>query len=397
MKQNNRTNLWRNIFGGFVGALFAVVLIGFLGLGMTTNEQSTAYSQEELIEFESVITGIVNDTQNAVVSVGNYQRQQLNPYGDVFGTARGVESIEDIIGNEVLAGSGSGVIYKVDGDTAYVVTNNHVIEGHNSLQVTLADGTEIDAEEVGSDSLSDLAVLRMSAADVSQVIDFADSDQTQVGSLAVAIGSPLGSEFASSVTQGIVSGLNRTIPVDTDGDGTLDWEMTLMQTDAAINPGNSGGALVNSRGQLIGINSSKLASAQIEGMGFAIPSNDVQNIVNQLEEYGEVIRPVLGTSTYNLNILRAEIRVEELGLPEDLTDGALIVEIQPNSSAAEAGLQPLDVITAVDGVTIESGQHLRQQLYQHQVGDTIPIDIIREGEPMTVDVTLQSGQLGQIQ
>lgn len=390
MTTDNKTHLWKNILGGMVGALVVLTLVGFLGFGMLKDDQATAYSQEDLIEFESVITGIVDDTQNAVVSVSNFQRQQVNPYGSFFGSSQGIQSLEDLIGTEVLAGTGSGVIYKVEGDLAYVVTNNHVIEGNDSLSVTMADGTEVEAEVIGADALSDLAVLQISSESVTDVIEFADSDATQVGSLAIAIGSPLGSEFATSVTQGIVSGLNRTIPVDTDGDGTSDWEMTLMQTDAAINPGNSGGALVNSKGQLIGINSSKLASSQIEGMGFAIPSNDVQQIVAQLEAYGEVVRPVLGTTTVNLNQLPIDVRVNELGLPEEQTDGAIIIEVQNGSSAFNAGLEELDVIVAVNDEAIRSGQELRQNLYKYQVGETISITIYRDGQEQTIDVTLQA-------
>lgn len=390
MTTDNKTHLWKNILGGMVGALVVMTLVGFLGFGMLKDDQATAYSQEDLIEFESVITGIVDDTQNAVVSVSNFQRQQVNPYGSFFGSSQGIQSLEDLIGTEVLAGTGSGVIYKVEGDLAYVVTNNHVIEGNDSLSVTMADGTEVEAEVIGADALSDLAVLQISSESVTDVIEFADSDATQVGSLAIAIGSPLGSEFATSVTQGIVSGLNRTIPVDTDGDGTSDWEMTLMQTDAAINPGNSGGALVNSKGQLIGINSSKLASSQIEGMGFAIPSNDVQQIVAQLEANGEVVRPVLGTTTVNLNQLPIDVRVNELGLPEEQTDGAIIIEVQNGSSAFNAGLEELDVIVAVNDEAIRSGQELRQNLYKYQVGETISITIYRDGQEQTIDVTLQA-------
>lgn len=390
MTTDNKTHLWKNILGGMVGALVVLTLVGFLGFGMLKDDQATAYSQEDLIEFESVITGIVDDTQNAVVSVSNFQRQQVNPYGSFFGSSQGIQSLEDLIGTEVLAGTGSGVIYKVEGDLAYVVTNNHVIEGNDSLSVTMADGTEVEAEVIGADALSDLAVLQISSESVTDVIEFADSDATQVGSLAIAIGSPLGSEFATSVTQGIVSGLNRTIPVDTDGDGTSDWEMTLMQTDAAINPGNSGGALVNSKGQLIGINSSKLASSQIEGMGFAIPSNDVQQIVAQLEANGEVVRPVLGTTTVNLNQLPIDVRVNELGLPEEQTDGAIIIEVQNGSSAFNAGLEELDVIVAVNDEAIRSGQELRQNLYKYQVGETISITIYRDGQEQTIDVTLQA-------
>ena len=251
----------------------------------------------------------------------------------------------------------------------------------------------MEATEVGSDALSDLAVLEISSEHVKDTIEFANSDEILVGSIAIAIGSPLSSDtFASTVTQGIVSGLNRSLPVDTDGDGTEDWEMTLLQTDAAINPGNSGGALVNAHGQLIGINSSKIASSEVEGMGFAIPSNEVQQIINRLETDGEIIRPVLGTSTVNLNYFALQTRVEDLGLEEDMTDGVVVAEVAPNSSAANAGIQQLDVITAINGEAVTDGQNLRQLLYQYQVGETVTITVIREGKEMDIDTTLEAQQ-----
>ncbi|XJS10791.1 S1C family serine protease [Aerococcaceae bacterium WGS1372] len=393
MKKEHNNKFWQSVFGGILGTVLALSIVSFFGFGLLNNQQTTAYSQEDLIEFESTITQTVENTRDAVVSVGNYQVIQNNSLnGFNYFQGQGLQ-IDDIQQEPILAGSGSGVIYKVDGDTAYVVTNNHVIDGYDSLEVTLSDGTQVEATEVGSDALSDLAVLQISSENVTDTIEFANSDDILVGSIAVAIGSPLSSDtFASTVTQGIVSGLNRSLPVDTDGDGAEDWEMTLLQTDAAINPGNSGGALVNSRGQLIGISSSKIASSQVEGMGFAIPSNEVQQIIERLETDGEVIRPVLGTSTVNLNYFALQTRVEDLGLAEDMTDGVVVAEVAPNSSAANAGIQKLDVITAINDEAVTDGQSLRQLLYQYQVGDTVTITVIREGKEMQIDTTLEAQQ-----
>ncbi|MGO1930745.1 MAG: S1C family serine protease [Ruoffia tabacinasalis] len=395
-KKNQQTetqslSFWRSVFGGIMGTVLVLSLVSVLGFGLLSDDQPTAYSQEDLIEFESTITQTVQDTQEAVVSVGNYQSVQTNPFGQRgYVEGQGLQ-LEDIQQEPILVGTGSGVIYKVDGEIAYVVTNNHVIDGHDSLEVTLNDGTQIEATEVGSDALSDLAVLQISSESVTDVIEFANSDEIQVGSIAIAIGSPLDSAtFASTVTQGIVSGLNRSLPIDTDSDGAEDWEMTLLQTDAAINPGNSGGALVNSSGQLIGINSSKIATSTVEGMGFAIPSNNVTQIIEQLEANGEVIRPVLGTTTVNLNYFALETRVQDLGLAEDMTDGAVVIDVAANSSAEAAGIEQFDVITAINDEPVTDGQVLRQLLYEYQVSDTITLTIIRGGEEQQIEVTLEA-------
>ncbi|HFM7601354.1 TPA: S1C family serine protease, partial [Enterococcus faecium] len=179
---------------------------------------------------------------------------------------------------------GSGVIYKKDGNTAYVVTNNHVVDGQQGLEVLMKDGTKVKAELVGTDAYSDLAVLKINSDKVETVASFGDSSALKVGEPAIAIGSPLGSEYANSVTSGIISSLNRQVTSTNESNETVN--INAIQTDAAINPGNSGGPLVNIEGQVIGINSSKIASTSestsnvsVEGMGFAIPSNDVVNII----------------------------------------------------------------------------------------------------------------------
>lgn len=373
---------------GVVTAILAIALVISLVFNVSKQQPQDVQSQQSMMEFEEVITGIVDNTQGSVVSVANYQVDQS---GNLVWGPRGLE-VQDIEQEPVLAGTGSGVIYRLDGDYAYVVTNNHVIDGYETLEVTLADGTTVQAEEVGSDLLSDLAVLRIQGVEVENPIEFADSDQVQVGQLAIAIGSPIGLNFSSSVTQGIVSGLDRTIPVDHNSDGRPDWEMVLMQTDAAINPGNSGGALVNSQGQLIGINSSKFAASAIEGMGFAIPSNDVQDIITQLEENGEVIRPVLGISNYSLYEFTQETRINDFNLPEDLTEGTVVVRVQDGSAAEVAGLQVFDVITEINGEAVTDAQSLKQLLYQYQIGDTIELGFYRNGEFNTVSVELTEAQ-----
>ena len=255
------------------------------------NQTDTVQAQGTASEFEETIMKAVEKAKDSVVSIQNYQKesQQNNLYGYGTGGENQVD-LEDPSASQKLAGEGSGVIYKIDGDTAYLVTNNHVVENADSLKVKLADGTTEDGELVGRDAVSDLAVVKISSKNVKSAIKFADSDATKVGSIAIAIGSPLGSKFSNSVTQGIISGQSRIVPMDLDKDGQADIETTLIQTSAAINPGNSGGALLNKDGDLVGINSSKFSNVDVEGMGFAIPSKEVQRVIAQLEKDGKKLQ-----------------------------------------------------------------------------------------------------------
>lgn len=393
-------NFWKGVFGGIVGSIMVVALVVFVAFSSPSQMQQ-AFSQEDqtetpanpsLSDFEETVISAIDQSSEAVVSVGNMQvvmSGQNGMQGMYNGSQNGIE-LPGETENLQMVSQGSGVIYKVDGETAYIVTNHHVVNGSQALEIRLEDGTIVDGELVGSDEMSDLAVLTIDAANVTTTIEFADSDQLQVGSLALAIGSPLSSDFATSVTQGIVSGLQRSIPIDLDGDYREDWNMTLLQTDAAINPGNSGGALVNSSGQLIGINSSKFAATGIEGMGFAIPSNDVQEIISQLETSGEVVRPVLGVSTLDVELLSENSRVNVLGLAADFTSGVVVMEVVPNSSAATGGVEEYDVITAIDGNEIVTYTDLRQELYRHKVGDSIEVTVLRKGEETQLTVTLEA-------
>ena len=402
-KSSQKTQFWRGIFSGLIGSI--VLGLIFLMIGYGFNYQVVpAHSQEaqeplSATDFEKTVTSVVDKTREAVVSVSNYQHptQNMNglfPFSDggsgLTEYSQGGLDLDEFNQEPVLYGTGSGVVYKIEGDKAYVVTNNHVVAGADSLEITMANGDTTEADLVGTDVYSDLAVLTIPKDKASQVMEFANSDDVKVGNIAIAIGSPIDSEFASSVTQGIVSGLNRSLPVDTDEDGQEDWEMTLLQTDAAINPGNSGGALVNSQGKLIGINSSKLAQEAIEGMGFAIPVNDVKNITDQLEENGKVIRPQLGVSMYDLNQISLKSRQEILKLKDDQTDGAIVVEVAKGSSAEAAGLQQYDVITGVDDTPVTDSQSLKQALYQHKVGETVTINYLREGKESSTQINLQA-------
>src|SRR5699024_2520255 len=223
-------------------------------------------------------------------------------------------------------GTGSGIIYKQENDKAYIVTNNHVIEDAQEIEIELANEEVVEAKLLGADSLTDLAVLEIDDEHIEAVAEFSDSDELEVGETVVAIGNPLGSEFAGSVTKGIISGLKRSVEVDTTCDKQADWVTEVLQTDAAINPGNSGGALVDTNGKVIGINSMKVAQQAVEGIGLAIPSNTAQPIMKDLEEKGEVKRPTLGIATAPLNRVPPEVQ-QEIELPKDVRTGMVIANV----------------------------------------------------------------------
>ncbi len=277
--------------------------------------------------------------------------------------------------------SGSGVIISPDG---YIITNNHVVDGEQSLAVIFADGSRHDAELIGADPLSDLAVIRVKDAGPG-VAPLGDSDALQPGETVIAIGSPLG-DFKNSVTVGVVSALNRTVP----GSG----QEGLVQTDAAINHGNSGGPLVNLRGEVVGINTlvvrgSATTGDQAEGLGFSVPSNTVKHVSEQLIAGGKVVYPYLGIS---YSMIDADTAAQE-NLP--VQNGALVgarssnqPAVSPDTPAAKAGIKEGDIITAVGGTKLDSNTSLRAALMQHKPGDTVALEVLRAGQALTLNVTL---------
>ena len=351
----------------------------------TSNQANTTSVNNVQYTNDTSTTQAVEKVQDAVVSVINYQTQSSNSLSSIFGN---IESSDEL----AVAGEGSGVIYKKDGDTAYIVTNNHVISGAEKIDILLASGEKLSGELVGADTYSDIAVIKIAADKVTTIAEFANSDTIKVGETAIAIGSPLGSVYANTVTQGIISSLSRTVTSQTEDGQTI--STNAIQTDTAINPGNSGGPLINIQGQVIGINSSKITSSSIsssgvavEGMGFAIPSNDAVQIINQLETNGKVTRPALGVQMVNLTDLSTS-QLEKAGLANtDLTSGVLIVSTQ-SGLPADGKFEPYDVIIEIDGETIENKSDLQSELYKHQIGDTITISYYRNNKKMTVDIKL---------
>lgn len=281
----------------------------------------------------------------------------------------------DFFNNPIMS-SGSGVIF--DKNKGYIVTNFHVVEGATNIQVTLDDGQHYEAKLIGYDRDTDLAVLQIDANNLPEA-RFGNSLELRVGELAVAIGNPLGKDFARSVTAGVISALDREITVRTSGGEEI--TLQVIQTDAAINPGNSGGALVNSKGEIIGINSVKIARADVEGMGFAIPTHVVKPIIEQLIEKGYVSRPFIGIFDFR------EI-TPQMSNWYNLPEGIYVGGVVSGGPAAAAGMRPGDVIIEMQGQIIRTFNDLQKILRTHKVGDETNIVVIRDNKRIELRVTL---------
>ena len=292
-----------------------------------------------------------------------------------------------VYANGTASGSGSGVVYRVDGKTAYIITNAHVVSGATDVQVVFSNKESVNATIVGSDTYSDIAVLKLTADFDMTAIKCGDSSLLDQGETVLAIGSPLGIEYAGTVTQGIVSGIDRTVSVDLNDDGQEDWDMNVIQTDAAINPGNSGGALVNMAGELVGITSMKLSNTSVEGMGFALPINDVITSVEQIIENGKVTRPQIGISGVSLSGY-SSYQLRYYRINTDLTDGIYVSRVTSGGAASKAGIQEGDIIVKFDGKEVTTYKSFLTELYSKEPGDKVSVVVNRNGTEKTIEVAL---------
>lgn len=369
------SRMFPGLVGGVIGALLTgAIAYPFIDQPATNVSDTNVTSQGTPVQTssnvsDSSVTNAVATAQPAVVTVNNFAQ-----------TGFSSEAVE--------AGVGSGVIYKKEGDSAFIATNHHVVNGADKLTVTFNDGTTAEATLMGSDATYDLAVLKVDADKVPAVISIGKSSELKPGQTVIAIGNPLG-QFENSVTRGVVSSTSRLVPVDTDENGQADFNAEVIQTDAAINPGNSGGALINEEGQLVGINSMKIATAEVEGVGFSIPVDIALPLINQIEQTGEVNHPSLGVSLRDVSEFPPGYLTEQINLPESVTAGTIIVEVQQNSSAAKAGLEARDVIVKINDKEVSSFIDLRSELIRDTDG-TVDIEYVRDGKTETVQVEIQN-------
>mgnify|MGYP000120060430 FL=1 len=396
MSTQGKVSLAVVVGGAFLaGILFATASANLFGAGeaVGTSSQaapldgSTAIEQSAATmpgDFETAFSKVAASVNPAVVQIRAAQvveQRRMNPFEGTpferfFGGPQGRSQ------PEVRQGLGSGVIVRSDG---HIITNNHVIEDAEQLSVRTLDGTQYDAEVVGTDPYSDLAVLKIDASDL-KAVSFGDSDQLGVGQWVMAFGSPLDPRLNNSVTAGIISALGRlrSMPQRGPSPQQSSGVSNFIQTDAAINPGNSGGPLINLRGRLVGINTAIASrTGGYQGIGFAIPANTVKRVATQIIEEGDVQRAYLG--------IRYGEAPQSLVQNEELPQGSAVVsQVENDTPAEEAGLQAGDIITAIDGTPLNNYLQLGNQIASMRPGDEVELRINRDGESQTLTVTLGS-------
>lgn len=366
------------LVAGIIGALI-VLGVGRLmestvldNGGSDVNEASNHNSGGNTLDGKSdkydSVNQMINDVSPAIVGVINMQKaQNLN------------DLLKGKSNKSQEAGVGSGVIYQKNNGSAYIVTNNHVIDGASEIKVQLHNSKQVDAKLIGKDALTDMAVLKINDSKGTKAIDFANSSKVKTGDSVFAMGNPLGLEFANSVTSGIISASERTIDTQTSAGSN---KVNVLQTDAAINPGNSGGALVDINGNLVGINSMKIANEQVEGIGFAIPSNEVKVTIKELVENGKIERPSIGIGLLNVSEIPEQYKDQ---LKTSRKDGVYIAKVEGNN-----GLKEGDIITQIDDKKVKEDTDVRSYLYANKKpGDTVNLTVERNGKEQNIKVTLK--------
>jgi serine protease Do len=310
------------------------------------------------------------------------------------GIADAVEKVYDSVvvvstyKGSTLAASGTGFVYKEDGDKAYILTNYHVIEAGNKVTVTFTNGKVVETTIVGHNQYSDIAVLSVNSKDVISVASIGSSKDARVGDTMFTVGAPLDSTYSWTVTRGILSGKDRMVQVSLSNSASGDYVMKVLQTDASINSGNSGGPLCNSNGEVIGITSLKLVSSGVEGMGFAIPIEDAVATATSIMNGEKTETPYIGISMVDLATAYYQQNYYDIIKNSNLTKGVFVVSVEKDSPADKAGLKDNDIITKINDTDISSMAYLRYELYQHKVGETITITYYRDGKTSTANVVL---------
>ena len=353
-----------------LAAMMAASVVTFSGCSLGTAADNTSAQTSSVAKQAAANDANLSDARNTPVV------RAAKAVGPTIVGITNKAVARDWFNNPVeTEGVGSGVIFKNDGGDSYIVTNNHVISGAKELVVSLPDGRSLKGKLVGADEMTDLAVVKVGDGKL-PTAKFGDSDKIVVGEPAIAIGNPMGLEFQGSVTSGVISALNRTLDIS-------DKRVKLLQTDAAINPGNSGGALVNADGEVIGINSAKVAANGVEGMGFAIPINTVQTVIDSLMTKGYVARPYLGVSVFDPET------AGRYGYQLNIDKGVYVFQLTLNGPCGKAGLQRGDIILKLDDKETNSVPDLRAKVAEHKVGDTVKVTYDRNGKQQNADVVLE--------
>jgi len=376
-KKNNGPGFFKLLLAAVLGSgltIGASHLPNLVSPGTDSNSNATPIQVDQKTAGNNTeLADMLEQVSPAVVGVINMQQANSS----IFDILRGDSGSSE----ETPAGTGPGVIYQSNNE-AYIVTNNHVVEGAKDLKVRLSTGETVDGTLIGTDALTDIAVLKISGQYNIKPIPFADSSKIRIGDTVYAIGNPLGVELSGSVTEGIISAKERTMKVDTSAGES---SVKAIQTDAAINPGNSGGALINNQGQLIGINTLKISADTVEGIGFAIPSNDTKVIIDQLVKDGKVVRPFMGLALVSIENVPANY-LEKMNVSANT--GALVAGTDEKAGKV---FREGDVIAQIEGQDVKTDGDVRNYIYKNKkAGDNVKFTIIRDGNKKDVELTLRS-------
>ena len=342
-----------SFIGGTIGSFLVITNVPSVSKSIVEN-----VSKVELTE--NSIASAVEKAYDSVVTVVSYKN-----------------------GNQI--GTGSGFVYKKNNDVGYIMTNNHVVDGADQVEVVLSNTKTVDAKILGGETYSDIAVLSMAADEVLSVVEIGDNSQIKLGDTVFTIGAPMGLEYSGTVTKGILSGKDRLVEVSFSGN-VSDYYMKVLQTDAAINPGNSGGPLLNVNGDVIGINSLKLVQNEVEGMGFSIPIEDAIYYATFLEKGETIKRPFIGISMLDTNQTQA-LWQYGISIPKNVTKGVVVLATQ-QGSPAYSKLNKGDIIIGIDSEEISTVAELRYELYKHKPGDNIKIKFLRDNKETTIEIKL---------
>lgn len=290
--------------------------------------------------------------------------------------------------NGNMIGSGTGFVYKKEGNEVYIITNNHVVSDSDSITAIFNDGEEIEGTVMGGDIFDDVAVIKIITDKEVQIATIGNSEDLKLGDTLFTVGAPITSEYSGTVTKGIVSGLDRLVSISIGLSGN-DWIMKVIQTDAAINPGNSGGPLANVNGEVIGVNTLKLVDEDIEGIGFAIPIEDVMKSVEVLEQGLTIVRPYFGVSLYDVTDTYQLLGLN-IKLDNSVEEGAVIGLVVEGSTADKLGITPGTVMIKVNDISVSNKAEFRYELYHYDVGEEVSFTYIQNGELIEKSIILES-------
>ena len=310
------------------------------------------------------------------------------------GIADAVEKVYDSVvvvstynQNQVI-GTGSGFIYKTTENSAYLITNHHVVDGGNSFKATYTDGLESQATLVGSDEYSDIAVLKVELKEGYKAVEIGNSDDMRVGDTTFVVGAPLGDVYSWSVTRGILSGKERLVEISLSNSYQTDYIMNVLQTDSPVNSGNSGGPLSNSNGAVIGVVNAKISSSGVEGIGFAIPIEVAVEKAEQIINGNKSLYPYLGVSMLNVEDAKNYINYRTYISNNNITSGVIVVDIEKNSPAANGGIESGDIITEINDKAVKNVAYLRYELYKYKIGETIKVKVLRDNVTKEISIKL---------